>query len=311
MSRWSIALVALATVTACKEPKGVQVDGRELIPLEATVAFGFEVGPLRASPIGSALYPLLQGDGDMRGMVEAVQGCNLALDELRCLMAIDPANENRFFAYVEGSKIGETDTVRCIEKGFAKATGGKDGRLVFQTRGDVQTLDQEGGGKLIILNKNALVVVDEHWQEQTFTAIEKPESRNKTGVLATTVATIDPSTDTWFAIMFGDEERASWSGLAGGDGIAAVSMVADLAQGAKIAASIDGRDAANAKEIEGSLRGALGELKPGLAAMGLPENLLDGLKLSSADARVTATVEIGSDALPGVVTAVMAAAMGE
>lgn len=310
MSRWSLTILVFVAVTGCKQPKGVQVDGRELIPADATMAFGFEVGPVRASPIGSILYTMMQSDADMRGMVEAVRGCEIDLDKLRGVMAIDPNNEGHFFAVIEGPKIGDTDTVRCFEKGFAKATGGKDGLLRFKTRGDVQTLAQEDGGQLIILNEGAIAVVDGGWEERVFAAIEKPESRNTTSALAKVVATIDPSSDTWFAIVFGDADRASFGDLEGGDGIMAVSGVADLAQGMNISATIEGRDAASAKQLEGSLRNTLEQMKPELADLGLPANLLDTAKLSSAEARVTATIEIGADALPGVTAVVAALAAG-
>lgn len=309
MSRGSLAIAVLTALTACKQPKGVQVDGRALIPARATIAFGFEVGPLRGSPVGPMLYGLMVNDAEMRRMAEAVQSCDLDLDKLRGVLAMDPARAEHFFLYVEGPKIGDTDTVRCMEKTAAKAIGAKDGRLVFDARGDVLTLAQEGGGQLLILNENAIAVVDVGWQHSVFEAIEKPESRNGTGVLAKVIATLDPSSDMWLAIALDDGDRAKWSHLEGSDGIVAISGTADLAQGMKVTAHIDARDAANAKQLEAAIREVLEAMKPGID--GLPPDLVDTARVSTADARVTGTLEINADSVPQMVGAIVAAGTRE
>jgi hypothetical protein len=161
-----------------------------------------------------------------------------------------------------------------------------------------------------VLNHDALAFANGGWETGVLTAIETPESRNTTTGLAKAVATIDAGSDVWFAFAFGDADRATWTDLPGGDGIQAITAVADLAQGMKLTANVDGRDAANAAMLEGSLRLMLAEGRSGLVEMGLPEALVDSTKISSKETRVTATVDIAADAMPAVMTALASIAAG-
>jgi hypothetical protein len=304
MSRTALAVVSLVALVACKPPKGVQVDARELVPSDASGAFGFELEPVRTSPIGPLLHDGMESDSDMKAMLAAVPECNLDLPHLRGMMAGIFEGDERIVAVVEAPKIGDEDTVRCIEKGFARAQGRSDaGLILFDTRGDVRTLDQEGGGKLVILNENALAFVDAPWEQQFFASLENPASRNTTTPLAKAVAKIDPGTDAWFSLALTDAQRAELGDLQGGDGIATATMLADLGNGLKLDIAMDARDEANAKQLETSIRTLLDEVKPGLAAQGFPAGMLDKTKVSAAESRVTATIEVGSDALPGLLGA--------
>jgi hypothetical protein len=303
MSRSTI-VYALFVLAACKQPKGVQVDARELVPLDATGAFGFELEPVRSSPLGPLVHGAMQTDTEMKAMIAAIAECNIDLANLRGMFATVLDGDDRVVAVVEAPKIGNEDTVRCIEKGFARGTGKSDsGLILFDTRGEVRTLAQEGGGFLVILNENAIAVVDKPWEDQFFASLENPAARNTTTPLAKAVAKVDPGSDAWFAVALSDSDRADFADLQGADGVSTITAFADLAKGMKLDIVLDARDAANAKQLETSVRTTLDEAKPGLAAAGLPATLLDHTKVASSDARVTATVEIDADALPGILTA--------
>ncbi|HWB73955.1 MAG TPA: hypothetical protein VG755_03345 [Nannocystaceae bacterium] len=303
MSRSSLAF-ALLVLAACKQPKGVQVDARELVPLDATGAFGFELEPVRSSPLGALVHGAMQTDAEMKAMTAAIADCNVDLANLRGMFATVLDNDDRVVAVIEAPKIGNEDTVRCIEKGFARGTGKSDsGLILFDTRGEVRTLAQEGGGFLVILDENAIAVVDKPWEEQFFASLENPAARNTTTPLAKAVAKVDPSNDVWFAMALSDSDRANFSDVQGADGVSTLTAFADLAKGLKLDIVLEARDAANAKQIEGSLRTTLDEAKPGLASAGLPATLLDQTKVTSKDAQVTTTIEIAADALPGILTA--------
>lgn len=303
MFRGSSVLFVLATLAACKEPKGVEVDPRQLIPADAVAVFGFELDPLRNSPIGPVLHAAMQSDADMRAMLASVPSCNVDLANLRGVFAMDPDADDKLMAVVESPNIGDEDTVRCIDKEFTKATGGKEGILLFETKGDIRATPQEGGGYLIILNENAIAVVNKQWETTVFAAIDTPSSRDTTTPLAKSIEHVDPKTDMWFAMALSDSDRANFAEVEGADGLAVVSATADLSSGMKLDIGLDARDAANAKVLEGSISKMLAEVKPGLADAGMPPTLLDTLKVSTKDAHVSATFDLGKDVLPAVITA--------
>jgi hypothetical protein len=292
------------TLAACTETKGLEVDGRLLIPADATVVFGFELEPLKNSPLGPMLHTAMQSDPDMKGMLASVPNCNLDLANLRAVFATVTDADDKFMAVVESPGIGTEDNVRCLEKELAKATGKKqDGILMFETKGDVRITPQEDGGYVVILNKNAIAMMDRSWENAVFAAIEKAESRNTTTPLAKAAQAVDPTTDLWFAMALSDSDRAGMGDIEGADGVQVVTATSDLGSGMKLDVALDTKDAANAKTLETSLTELLAIAKPGLADLGLPATLLDTLKLSTAEARVTAKLDIAKDAMPGVMTA--------
>lgn len=299
----SIALLALA-LSACTEMKGVEVDGRQLIPADAGVVFGFELDPLRNSPLGPVLHTAMQSDPDARGMLESVPKCNVDLAGLKGMFAMKTDSDDMYMAVVESPGIGTEDNVRCLESELAKATGkAQDGILIFETKGDVRVTPQQDGGYMVILNKNTLVMMSRPWETVVFDAIAKPEARNTTSPLAKAAAGIDPSTDLWFAVALSDSDRAGMADIKGAETLQVVSATSDLSSGMKLDLALDTKDAASASTLVTSLTEALAMAKPTLKDAGLPETLLDGVKLSTADARVTAKMEIGKDVLPGLITA--------
>ncbi|MBC8069333.1 MAG: hypothetical protein IAG13_13440 [Deltaproteobacteria bacterium] len=301
MLRSSSVLLVLATLCACKEPKGVEVDARHLVPAEADAVFGFELAPLRDSPIGPLIHTAMQGDADMRGMLASIPDCDVDLANMRGLMATVVDANDKFVAVIESPNIGDEGTVRCIEKGFAKATGGPSGILLFETKGDVRVTPQQDGGYLVVLNKNAIAIMDKSWEDVVFAAIADPATRNTTTPLAKALAQVDAKTDAWFAVALPDEARAGMTDIEGADGITVVRASADLSSGMKLDVGLSTRDAPNAKVLEGSLTKLITELKPGLAGVGLPATLLDTLTVKANDADVAASLAVDEGALPGVI----------
>src|SRR5262245_25138371 len=101
MSRTAIAVLSLFALAACTPPKGVQIDARELVPADASGAFGFELEPVRSSPIGPLLHDGMQSDADMKAMLATVPECNVDLPHLRGMMAGIFEGDERIVAVVE------------------------------------------------------------------------------------------------------------------------------------------------------------------------------------------------------------------
>lgn len=300
-----LGLLTLAlTLGACTETKGVEVDARHLVPAEASVVFGFELEPLKNSPIGPALASAMQSDPDMKAMLAAVPNCQVDLVNMRGVIAASMETDDKFMAVVESPGIGTEDNVRCLDTEIAKATGKvRPGILAFETKGDVRMTPQEDGGYLVILNKNAIVMMDRSWESAVLSAIEKAESRNTTTPLAKATQALDPTLDLWFALSLSDSDRAGMVDIKGAEGVQVVTATADLASGMKLDVALDTKDAANAKTLEATLTEMLAAAKPGLADLGLPATLLDTLKISTTEARVNAKLDIAKDAMPGLMTA--------
>lgn len=293
--------VSLLLLAACTEVKGVEVDARRLIPAEANLVFGFELGPLKNSPFGPIVYATAASDGDLAAALTAAPNCKVDLEDLRVTFAGVLDQDDKFMAVVESPGIGQEDTIRCIEQEQAKAAG-REGpwMLLFETRGDVRTIAQEGGGKLIILNKNTIIMTEAAWESAVFDAIEKPETRVTTSPLASAALAIDAKTDAWMVMAPSDADRASLGDIKGADGLVSVAATGDLGAGLGLVLTFATSDAAKASEFKSAIDEILATVKaePG----SWPADIVGAVVTTAQDASVTAKVDVSSAALPTLLT---------
>jgi len=301
MVRTRVLGVSLLLLAACTEVKGVEVDVRQLIPAEANLVFGFELAPLKDSVFGPLVHGMAQSDSDLAAALAAAPNCKVDLADLRVTFAGVMDQEDKFMAVVESPGIGKEETIRCIEQEQAKVSGREaPWMLLFETRGDVRTIPQEGGGKLILLNKDTVVMTEAAWESAVFSAIEKPETRITTSPLASAALAIDARTDGWLVIAPSDADRASFGDIKGADGIVSVAATGDLGAGLGLVLTFATRDAAKASEFKSALDEILATIKaePGP----WPADIVGAVVTAAKDASVTAKVDVSSAALPTLMT---------
>ncbi|MBL8944311.1 MAG: hypothetical protein JNK45_14225 [Myxococcales bacterium] len=310
MSRMRHPSLALALLVlpafGCKEMKGVEVAAHELFPAEATVAFGFDLAPLRASPVGSMLAAAAQTDPDLASLVTAVPKCPVDLEHLRGSIAVFPSDDDddRLVGVIESPGIGTNAVVECIEKeGRAAAGESAVGLLRFEDRGDVRIVPQEGGGHVILLNKNALVFVGEDWSAEVLAAIASPDRRNTTSSLVRATASIDREADAWFAYAMSDADRTEASDVDGAATLDALTGAAQLPGDVQLELVLHNREAAGATALAAAGKTLVDEVKPTLAASGLPATLLDTLTITVDEVRTTGKLTIAKDVVPTLLTA--------
>jgi len=292
-----LASLCLAPV-ACKQAKGVDVDPKLLIPAQASLAVGFRLDPLRNSPVGTTVGIAMRQDPEIAVMMDAAIKCNVSLEPLHGFVA-GTTDGDEFVGVIESPGIGDTDLVQCIEDEGRALSGGGKGMLLFETRGDVRITPQEGGGYLVILNKDAIVVVDRIWQDTVFAAIEQPSTRSSDTVPAKAIAEVDPKAHAWAAAAVHPEDVADMTDVPGAAALRSVAMSLDLSQGIGVDAKLGFTDA----EQAGSFRTAVPTLAqvfaPSLGEVGLPTDLLASLKVAGEGTVVSASLQIPNETVPG------------
>lgn len=299
-----LALLVLAPL-GCKEMKGVEVAARELFPAEATVAFGFDLAPLKSSPVGPMIAAAAQADPDLASLVTAVPKCPVDLEHLRGSIAVSPADDDddRIVGVIESPDIGTNAVVECIEREGRVAAGESAvGLLRFEDRGDVRIVPQEGGGHVILLNRNALVFVGEAWSADVLAAIASPDRRNTTSSLFRATAGIDPEADVWFAYAMSDADRAEAGDIDGAATLDSLTGAAHLPGDVQLELVMNNREAAGATALAAAVKTTLDEVKPMLAASGLPATLLDTVTITVDDVRTTGKLTIAKDVVPALLT---------
>lgn len=304
-----LSLLCLAPL-ACKEAKGTDVDPKLLVPADADIVMGFVLDPVQKSPIGPMLGTAMRSDNEVAAGMDAAAKCVTDLGSLRGFIAGQMDGDDKFLGVVHSPGIGDESVVRCIEDEMRKLEGGKDGIIMFETRGDVRITPQEGGGYLIILNKDAIAVVDKPWEDAVFAAIEQPAARNTDSALAKAVAGVDPEAHLWVTAMLDESDVADMGEVPGATAIRSVAAALDLGSGIGIDVDLGLTDSSKAGELRAALPAMMEEVAPSLPELGLPADLLKGLKIEGEGAVVSAKLQIPGDAVPGLL-ATMMALMGE
>lgn len=292
------ALALFSLLGGCKKDfEGIQIDPRVLIPADATLAGGFEVDPIRNSALGPMLSPLLSADSDFSSLAHAIEACELDAGTMRGLIAGTMADD-RIALFIEAKGIGDENMVRCLDKEAA----GTMGLVMFKDRGKVRYTEQEGGGHLIMLNRNLIAVTDTAWDEAVFKAIEDEGARSTDTIVAKAAAEISPETDLWATLAPSASDLADLQDWPGIEDVQGISVLVDLASGMEATLRFDFGDPGKAEAFSHVMRPILAELSPAVTEAGFP-GVLDGVDPTVHDGRVDLTVKVSSEALPGLLAA--------
>jgi hypothetical protein len=219
------------------------------------------------------------------------------------VVATDVDHEERLFAAIKAPGLGDEDKVRCIEEKVNEATGRTNGMIVFETKGDVRITPKEGGGHLIILNKDTLVDVDKSWEDQVFKAIEDPSARVTDSPLAKALARVDHNAHAWVSAILAESARSELTEVPGADGLDSVNAAIDLGDGLALDLDLGFAEADKAEAFRTAATTMLEEVKPQADQLGVPKELLDSVAIAGEGPQVTAKAKIGKDALPQVLGA--------
>lgn len=294
---------ALVLLGACKDPPGVEVDPRLLIPSDAAVVAGFEINPIKNSALAGPLQGVMSDDPDTKGIISAVSKCEIDSSKLRVTLAAT-SDETAFLAALEAPAIGSKSVVRCLEKEFGEASGESSGLILFETKGKVAATPQEGGGYVIILNSHALIVVERAWETEVFAAIENASERKQDTPIAKAVNAIDPTTDAWIIYHPSDSERADLGDIPGLDKVTMLTATADFSDGLQLDVGFEFPDGEGAGVFAQTASMLIDEFKPALAEASLPATLLDSAAPKLDGANVTSQLSVSNAEIPSVLAAV-------
>lgn len=309
----ALALLPLAlgaTLAAgCKEPKGVDVAPELLIPKGATAALGFELAAVRDSALAPPLQAMMAADPAVSALIAGFKACGTDADKLEGLIAGNLGNESEFFVAVSAPDLGKRDTVNCFEEKTREAMGQEAQKISFETKGDVSVAPMEDGGKLVILNKETLVVMAPVWEQAVLDAIETPDKRTGDTELVKAITAVEDGTDAWVVVQPSESDLAELADLPGANAMKTVTVSVGLESGMKIDADLEFADAASATTFGGAIGPMLADAGLGLAATGLPADLLDSAKTSTDGTRVDIGIEISADQTTSVIQLAAAAAL--
>ncbi|RMG93721.1 MAG: hypothetical protein D6705_18220, partial [Deltaproteobacteria bacterium] len=303
-----VALTALLGLAACKG--GSAPDPIKLVPDAAKVMGAVDVKGLRASKLYTDNKDKIE-TGEYKEFEEAAKACNVDPNGFeRAVFGADPASE-QFVITVVAKGIGKVENIQCMAD-KAKEKGGEDDMKVVDKDG-AKILEFDGGkGIGYPVGNDMLVVTSSGWAAAVKELIDGKGKAAVDGSLKDIVAKAPKDKHIWFAGVVTSDLAPAVAGSPL-EPVKSVYGGIDLSKG--LAATAGGLTDApeKAAEIQKKLQEQFDQFKPMLAPMGVPEAVVNSIKIEAADKEIKVSIAISDEDLKTLqekVAKMMGGAMG-
>ncbi len=287
-----VALTALLGLAACKG--GSAPDPLKLVPDQAKVVGSVDIKGLRSSKVYTDNKDKIE-TGEYKEFEEAAKSCNLDVNGFeRIVFGVDPAGEN-FSVTIVGKGLGKVENLECMAKKKQEKTGKEDVKVVEKDGGKVLEFD---GGKGIgyPVGDDMLVVTSSGWAAAVKELIGGKGKAAVDGALKDVVAKAPKDKQVWFAGVVTSDLASALQGSPV-EPVKSVYGGIDLSNG--LAATVGGLTDApeKATEIQKKLQEQFDQFKPMLQPMGIPQKVVDGVKIEAADKEIKVSVAVSPEDL--------------
>ncbi|MFO0634192.1 MAG: hypothetical protein U0168_15200 [Nannocystaceae bacterium] len=279
--------LALLGVAACK---GGGADSAKLIPDAATMVGGIDVKAL----VGSKAYTDNKDKiekGEFKEFVDAATACNLGTDKWKSIAFGADPTKNQFAAVISADGIGKEDNLTCIN-GKVKEKSGKDAFKIEEKDGKkMMTMDDGGVG--YIVNEGSIVVASKDWAGPVKELVDGKGKSVFDGALKDVIGRADTGKHIWFAgSLPADMLKGSPA-----EGAKDVAGSFDLSGGIAVAASVGFGSADEATKKKDELQKQFDGVKGMAGSMGVPQAVVDSVKIDASGNAVTVAAKASDDDL--------------
>jgi len=281
--------VALLGVSACK---GGAADAVKLVPDAATGIGGIDVKALTSSQIYTD-NKALREQGEAKEGLEAAKACNVPLENWKNVtFGFDPSGgDSKLVLIMNADGIGKKDNLECIKGKMKEAKGGDSDPFTIAEADGKVTIEIDGGEATgWALDDNTVVVAGKDWTAAVKDLIDGKGKSAVDGSLKDVVARADTGKTIWFA---GKLPADMAQGPAAGAKDVAGSI--DLSGGVAVAASVGFGSADEASNKASELQKQFDEMKGMATGMGVPQGVVDSVKIEAKDAAVNVAASISNE----------------
>ena len=287
---------ALLGVAACK---GGGADSAKLIPDAATMVAGVDVKAL----LGTKLYTdnkALIEQGESKEMLDAATACNLGTDKWKNIVIGFDMTKNQGAAVINADGIGKEENLTCIN-GKVKEKQGKE-PFKIEDKDGKKVLTMEDGSVGYIINEGTLVVASKDWAAPVKDLIDGKGKSVFDGSLKDVIGRTDTGKHVWFAgTLPADAVKGSPA-----EGAKDVAGSLDLSGGVAVAASVGFGSADDATKKKDELQKQFDQFKGMAGGMGVPQGVVDSVKIDASGNAVTVAAKASEDDLKKIQEGVMA-----
>ncbi|MDC0668807.1 hypothetical protein [Nannocystis radixulma] len=288
----TLAATALLAIPACKG--GASAAGGKLIPEQATIMAGIDVGGLLKSKLYADNKAIAESQAGYKEVVEAAKGCNLDPEKAITSVLIGTDAKDGVAVVITGTGIGDEKNLTCIAD---KAKEKNNGKVPF-------TIADEGGKKTIkmddgtgyIVDAGTVVIASKPWAAAVKDLVDGKGKAAVDGAHKDLFTRADQSRHIWFAGV-APEQLAGMAKAQGEVDVKDFSGSIDLSDGlgVKLAAGLGSADQASG--LKKKADEALPMAKMGLAMVGLPATVADTVKIDAKDALLSFEISLSASDL--------------
>jgi hypothetical protein len=285
-----VATLGLFGLVACQGGAGEPV---KLVPDQASVIAGVDMKGLSGSQAYKDNKATLEKDEEAKQILEAAKACNLDPEQFSSVtFGMDPGSEN-VVVVIKGAGVGKAENVTCIQGKIKEKVGQdpwtmeeKDGKNVLTIAGG------EGTGYLV--DDNTVAVASKGWADSVKQLIDGKGKAAVDGGLKELYASCDHGKHIWVHGKIPADAASKLKGTPG-EPVKDFCATVDLSTGLAFALRAGTDSEENAKKFQEEAQKQFDQMKGMAGAMGIPQGVVDSVKLAAAGSAVTIDAAVSTE----------------
>lgn len=271
----ALAATALFGITACKG--GGSASGTKLIPEQATILVGIDVGGLTKTKLYSENKAMMEAAPEAKEMMEAAKGCNLDLEKMGSIVIGTDGAESKpnVTAVISGEGVGVEANLTCI----ADKAKEKSGKAPFTVEGKELKMEGDDGVGYIVDDKT-VVIATTAWASATKDLIDGKGKSAADGPNKDLFGRADQSKHIWFAGILPAAATGQLKGSPA-EGLKDISGSVDLSNGVAFTVAAGTESAEKAEELKKQAEEQFGMAKGMAGLFGVPQGVVDSVKFGT------------------------------
>lgn len=285
----TLAATALFGLTACKGG-GTSATGGKLIPEQATIMVGVDVGGLMKSKAYTDNKAALESRSEYKEMAEAAKACNLDPEKALNSVLLGTDAKDNFAVVLSGEGLGDEKNLSCIADKAKEKNNGKAPFTIADEGGKKVLKSEDGDGTGYIVDGRTVVVASKNWAAAVKDLVDGKGKSAQDGPHKDLWNRADQSKHIWFSGVAPEQ----LAGMAKGQGVDVKDFSGSLDLSSGLAVKLDAGlgSAEQATNLKKMADENIPAAKPLLGLMGLPATLADNIKVEAKDTVLHVEVSI-------------------
>jgi hypothetical protein len=278
----TVAGLALLGLAACSKAGGAEA--AKLIPDGAQMIAGINIKALMTSKVYTDNKEMLEQEDEAKETLAAMKECNLDPEKLDSAV-IGADDKEHFVAVITGEGIGVEENLNCIA-GKIKEKSGKDPWVIEDKDGKKVLNIDDGDAFGHIVDDKTLAVADKEWDAKLVERLDGKGVAAVDGSLKDWYGKAPKDKHLWFAASTpaeaaadlgpAGEAKGAWGGM-------------DLSSGMALEIGASFETAEKATEVAAEAQKGFDEVKGMAGMVGVPQTVVDSVKIEAKDADLTVT----------------------